>query len=268
MASKQQEDDEAILAQVEALKKEVTNSGPAVGDLEPIESLLEEFANSEVFATKIKNLMHKFKHLRRVRRDGNCFYRALLFARLEDLVNRAHAADPAEATHAKLEFEKLQSLVKQSLKGLTDLGYPDVCEDFQESMLELLQSLDPQEATTSKEEKLALLLETCREFGSSSSLIMYLRLLTSLSLQTNQDLFAPFVQQPIKSFCSSEVELMEQEADHPQVSALSLILQFGLELRYLDLSPGDSCNSLLFQDELPVRVTMLYRPGHYDLLYP
>jgi hypothetical protein len=77
-----------------------------------------------------------------VRRDGNCFYRALLFGRLEDLITRLHSKEAEVATLAQLEYDAFLKTVKDSLKGLSDLGYPDVCEDFQESMVELLQTLE------------------------------------------------------------------------------------------------------------------------------
>jgi hypothetical protein len=54
--------DDAIMAQVEAIKKE-TATAPAVGDLEPIQTLLDEFSNSDVFSKKIRVSNNLFSFL-------------------------------------------------------------------------------------------------------------------------------------------------------------------------------------------------------------
>lgn len=79
------------------------NSQPLVSDKEPIEVVIAEYsgvATDDEFKVKAKvcnclyllirlacfatqSLAARFKQLRRVRGDGNCFYRAMLFALCE-----------------------------------------------------------------------------------------------------------------------------------------------------------------------------------------
>ena len=68
---------------------------------------------------------------------------------------------------------------------------------------------------------------------------------------------------------------MGEESDHPAIVALSDALGLPLRVLYLDASTlggeGAEPNALEFVPESVAgaepRVTLLYRPGHYDILY-
>lgn len=89
---------------------------------------------------------------------------------------------------------------------------------------------------------------------------------------------------------------MGKECDQPQIAALTEALGIGVEIEYLDGSakelqtyicspsasnitttsgsspsssprPGDTNPSAISTEE-PVMLHLLYRPGHYDILYP
>lgn len=73
-------------------------------------------------------------------------------------------------------------------------------------------------------------------------------------------------------FCRGEVEPCGKEADHAQISALSEALQVPLRIAYLDRSEvgeGEGINWVQFgpsSDEEDRPLTLLYRPGHYDVV--
>ena len=63
---------------------------------------------------------------------------------------------------------------------------------------------------------------------------------------------------------------MAKESDHIHIIALSNSLNVTIQVEYMDRSGDENkVNSHLFPDDgsKPV-VHLLYRPGHYDLLYP
>jgi ubiquitin thioesterase protein OTUB1 len=84
------------------------------------------------------------------------------------------------------------------------------------------------------------------------------------------------------------VELMGEESDHVHIIALSDALGVPIRVMYLDRSSCDSGNlSVNHHDFIPAPnslegdaaapsttaaekpyITLLYRPGHYDILYP
>lgn len=115
--------DEQILQQQDAIRNEVNSTSPYVAAKVPLEDLLQEFRNHAIYTEKTKvchsvplsrsllegknpfsrsypfsqSLMDDFHWIRRIRRDGNCFFRAFGFALLEYL----HAAPDAVARKGK-----------------------------------------------------------------------------------------------------------------------------------------------------------------------
>ena len=86
-------------------------------------------------------------------------------------------------------------------------------------------------------------------------------------------------------FCKSAVEPMGEESDHVHITALSDALGVPIRVVYLDRSSCDNGGvSVNHHDFIPTTgnlpnsttgstqsirpyITLLYRPGHYDILY-
>jgi len=124
--------------------------------------------------------------------------------------------------------------------------------------------------------------------------VMLLRLLASAELRSRADHFAPFVLgdddddriTDVSSFCARRVEPMGCESDHVHIVALTDALGVAVRVEYLDRSEeeeggggsgggggggGGNPNHHDFVPEgaqAPPRVVLLYRPGHFDILYP
>ena len=60
------------------LKKAIEESTPFISELTVVEILREEYRDHK-FENCFDELKAKYSHVRRLRRDGNCFYRAFLF---------------------------------------------------------------------------------------------------------------------------------------------------------------------------------------------
>lgn len=65
-----------------------------------------------------------------------------------------------------------------------------------------------------------------------------------------------------------EVEPMYKESDHIHIIALSSALDVGIRVRYMDRGQSTEAIAHDFPEGSHVRVHLLYRPGHYDILYP
>merc|ERR1740124_961043 len=99
-------------------------------------------------------------------------------------------------------------------------------------------------------------------------LITWLRYSTSLHLQLNQDNFLPYVMEHggVKHFCTTQVEPVKKEADQVQCIALSQFFKIPIRIYYLDQSSGGiNCHDFPHGSEPTVH--LLYRPGHYDIIY-
>lgn len=235
--------------------------------MEPLTALVAEYGDAPAFAGKVAALSPRYSAFRRTRGDGNCFYRALWFGLAEALVARGEApARNAVVTRLR------QSRSKLIAAGIQDL----VFEDALDLLADMLNAI----AVTGDPLTLAALEGNARDDVPSNMIVMFLRLLTSAEMKTRADFFAPFVlddEPTVAAFCARRVEPMGEEADHAHAVALADALGVAARVVYLDLSPGETANVIDFDPAggvvgaatgaAPPRVTLLYRPGHYDIVY-
>lgn len=60
---------------------------------------------------------------------------------------------------------------------------------------------------------------------------------------------------------------MGRESDHIHVIALTQFLGVGIKVEYMDRGEGGKVTSHVFPEDAEPMVHLLYRPGHYDVLY-
>ncbi|KAK0201010.1 peptidase C65 Otubain-domain-containing protein, partial [Desarmillaria ectypa] len=243
---------------------------PLIDEIAPISVLRAEYEiGSPAFVRQIDWLAARgYHYIRRTRGDGDCFYRSVAFAYVERMM---HALNPAQAV------EKGVAALKSTLPMLENVGFQKlVFEDFYDVLESLLLSIvTPQ--TTGKTLNAVGLLEAFQSPEVSNSIVVYLRLLTSAQIRIDPDAFAPFLFHPelgepmeVREFCEHFVEAVNKEADHVQMTALSRALQLNVNVAYLD---GRNSNGLVdfvefrsAPDANETPLTLLYRPGHYDIL--
>ncbi|EMS61506.1 Ubiquitin thioesterase otubain-like protein [Triticum urartu] len=254
---------------------------PYIGNKEPLSALAAEFqSGSPILQEKIKLLGEQYDALRRTRGDGNCFYRSFMFSYLEHILE----------TQDRAEVERILKNIEQCKKTLSGLGYIEFTfEDFFSMFIEELQNvLQGHETSIGPEE----LLERTRDQTTSDYVVMFFRFVTSGEIQRRAEFFEPFISgltnSTVVQFCKSSVEPMGEESDHVHIIALSDALGVPIRVMYLDRSSCDTGNlSVNHHDFIPAAnssegdaamglnpaeekpyITLLYRPGHYDILYP
>ena len=72
-------DAELILDYENKIRKEIEQSTPLISEDFNINVLIEDYHLNQEYLASIKNISKKYKYIRKVRRDGNCFYRAFIF---------------------------------------------------------------------------------------------------------------------------------------------------------------------------------------------
>lgn len=245
-------DDTDIMAQEREMLDEA-KSHKLVGPRISLDTLKEQYAANPEFLPKVESLSKRFEQLRRTRPDGNCFYRAYLFGICEQLAANRES-------HANFML-----LAKQSLQYCLEAGYEKVAiEDFYEEFLECLGRVSADGATASSVEAA---FEECDDY-----LICWARILTSTYLKRHADEYSAFLtsHSSIADFCAKEVDPMKTEADHLQIIALSSYFAVPVCVAYLDRSEGDTAVEHRFQTDQAAgqpTVYLLYRPGHYDIIY-
>ena len=76
--------------------------------------------------------------------------------------------------------------------------------------------------------------------------------------------------QSIDHFCNSEIEPIDKEADQIQIIALINSLELTIKIVYLDANVQKKEPQILQIPEdskQEIFIELLYRPGHYDILY-
>lgn len=243
--------DEAILAQQEKIEKEMKESTPLVSEMLPLSVLTDEFKSDPVYCQKVEDLSTKHRSIRKTRGDGNCFFRAFGFAYFETLLTD------------KVELHRFMGIAQKSKDELISLGFPAfTLEDFHDTFMEAVQSIQDKPSLETVE-------ETFRDQGISDYLVVYFRLLTSGELQKQAEFYQNFIEggRTVKEFCSQEVEPMSKESDHIHIIALTNALGAGIRVAYLDRGEGGKINCHDFPEGCAPQITLLYRPGHYDILY-
>ncbi|KAF4568356.1 hypothetical protein EYR40_010241 [Pleurotus pulmonarius] len=237
-----------------------------IEDIAPMSVLRAEYENgSQSFVKQIDSLVAKgFNSIRRARGDGDCFYRSVAFAYVDSILK---AADVAIAAASAI------SLLESTFPMLEQAGFQKlVFEDFYDVLASLLQNIA--QGTNDGKSLESKILLAFQSPEISNSIVVYLRLLTSARIRTDPDEYAPFLFHPEigiqlepREFCEAFVEAVGKEADHVQMTALARTLRLNLDVAYLDGRSSDGhVDFVEFRNSDSTPLTLLYRPGHYDIL--
>ncbi|KAF2763961.1 cysteine proteinase [Teratosphaeria nubilosa] len=246
-------------------KYEPEVTGPLVGQRETSTNITVEYAAADpVYQAKTANLPQKYSHYRTVRGDGRCGWRAIGFGYLETLI---HFGDSGKFLEEEVRLKSLTNV-------LIAAGYSqDLFEDFADETYELLRKVGAALQTGSAE---TVLHEAFNDETVQNYIITHLRLLTAAWMKTRPGDYAPWlIGQTVEQFCENHVMPIAAEIDNVSLIALKDVLLspagFALEVLYLDRTDGSEVNMHRFDPVgLPVTIgtiCLLYRPGHYDILY-
>jgi len=246
--------DELIIKQQEAIQKDIAENSCLVSEKLPLQQLEQEFEADPVFKSKITKLGEKYSQFRRIRPDGNCFFRAVGFRLFEKLREDA------------TELTRIQENVKPSKDQMVKLGMPEfTVEDFYDNFMSSLDELNGENKMNEQE-----LDKMFNDEGVSNYLVVFLRLLTSKQLQLEGEFYQNFMEggRTVAEFCNTDVEPMYRESDHIHIIGLTAAAGINVRVVYLDRGSGDEAVHHDFPEDSQPQIHVLYRPGHYDVLYP
>lgn len=263
-----------------APKESVAAVVQSLGKLESLNSLVDEFKYNKSFCQKVDEL-HKKGYIgwRRVRGDGNCFYRACGFGLLEQIITAPIKQQMAwaEVLRRCLESLRFEDREEQAehlrlLDHVTQLSKGEGWQVCQDSRAEEMTQQ-------------GLLYVSFRDNSPASldlALVRALRHLTARHMIANADdpeachgisfrmlCDAQGLGTP-ERFCEQTVLPMGVEAETLVMSAIAPALCMSLRIALLDRGEA---SGLCFEDykagagvDQPM-VHVQLRPGHYDLLY-
>ena len=253
--------------QNEEIQKNIEKE-PLISSAFHLNILYDEYLQSENFLVKVKHLQSTFGKslIRKARKDGSCFYRSFLFRFCEVLCMGSEFFDKFKV------FEKVKSFTDMMLKA----GFEKmVFEDFENFFLEFLGEIKNGRINTSNVH------DALSDKGTFDFYVMYLRFLISAYIRTSGPLFEMYFESDydLKQFCSREVEPIDAEADQMQIIALFNLFEVPIRIFYLDNNTMELPTVFSLPDlekntteevkksESTYLIQLLYRPGHYDILY-
>ncbi|KAK1650045.1 hypothetical protein QYE76_067850 [Lolium multiflorum] len=230
-----------------------------LGDKEPVLTLLEEFEDDTIIG-KIMLLDEKYGSRRRIARDGSCFYRSFIFKYLENVVEiKDEDERRTEAARFRRRVENCMPACHDDQLLHSFSGYESVVNLVEQGLAEgELYQMDMNEDVTSR-------------------IIPLLRALTEIEICTRPEFYHGFLipgetYASVFEFCLCEVR--QGEANNMQVHALAHALGIPVILENLDVNTPGQLNTLHIgrpvesEAEAPLALTLLYRSGHYDIIYP
>ena len=162
-----QNQDELIIKQQEEIQKDIAAKSCLVSESLPWTNLEQEFENDPVFKSKVVKLSEKYAKFRRIRPDGNCFFRAVGYRLCEKLLSN------------ETELKRIKDNISPSKDEMVKLGMPEfTVEDFYDNFMDTLNQLGGDEKITDKE-----LASMFNDEGVSNYLVVFLRYILNIMLQ-------------------------------------------------------------------------------------
>ncbi|KAJ9490428.1 hypothetical protein VN97_g2838 [Penicillium thymicola] len=238
--------------------------GPLVSTKQSSHSIALDYSNADpTLATKTNALAITHPECRIMKGDGNCGWRAVAFGYFETLFALR------DTLRIEAEIRRMKSLTTLLERvGLSDSIY-EIFVDATEDVLNRTQA-----AIQNGAQDESFLVEAFNEGYCSDAIITHFRILTSAWMKLNSNRYQAFLPMPLNQYCSSRIDPVKTEIDEVGLQALiDSVIEgsgFGVEILYLDRSEGDVVTPHQLSSNSPngATIRLLYRPGHYDLLYP
>ena len=254
---KQKTNDELILDYENNIRKEIEETTPLISENFNIAKLIEEYKSNEEYSKSVENISKKYKSIRKIRRDGNCFYRGFIFRLFEHICIKNN----------KELFEKIKQKIIDS-KELTGRNGYDwiVVEDFYDLFLK--EFTDCFNSLTYQKTVRDYLDNLFKDKEKGNYLVYFIRFCIAAYLKENKEKYQMYIEGDFENWIRTEVEAIDHEADEVQIMACVNYFDIGVKIEYLNKNkrevvklPDDKPDNEFF-------IFLLFTPGHYDILYP
>ncbi|KAE8410900.1 peptidase C65 Otubain-domain-containing protein [Aspergillus pseudocaelatus] len=237
--------------------------GPLVSTKQPSSAIAMDYASADpTFVAKTSALAVTHPFTRIMKGDGNCGWRAIAFGYFENLFNLRDTL----RVHRELVRIKSMNVLLNSV-GQQEHLY----EIFVDATEEIFNQIS--EAIQNGVRDDSFLVDAFNNEYDSSAIITHFRILTSAWMKLNPHRYQAFLSLPLDQYCAIRIETVKTEIDEVGLQALvDGVIEptgFAVEILYLDRSEGDAVTPHMLTPARPsvVTIRLLYRPGHYDLLY-
>ena len=240
-----------------ALRQEIELTTPLVSEKLNIQILLDDYKSNEEYSNSVKIITEKYNYIRKVRRDGNCFYRSFIYRIFEHICMKN---DKSLYDHMLKKIEESKEITKKNgydwivVEDFYNVFYGEFCNCFNcvancgVSVRDYLDNL-------------------FLDKDKSNYLIYFVRFCIAAHLKENYMLYEVYVEGPFENWIHSEVEAIDHEADQIQIMACVNYFDIGVVIEYLNPYKNEVVKFPEDKKDEDIFITVLFTPGHYEILY-
>ena len=240
-----------------ALKAEIEQTTPLISELLDIKILLKDYEENLEYANSVKIITEKYKYIRKVRRDGNCFYRAYIYRLFEYICIKNNHRLYNEMLK---KIEGIKDLTKKNgydwilVEDFYNVFYGEFCSCFNSFQNNGVSVRDYMDNLFSDKDK-------------GNYLIYFIRFCIASYLKENRMLYEVYIEGDFDTWIRKEVEAIDNEADQIQIMACVNYFDIGVKIEYLNKLKNEVVKFPEDKSDQDIFIEVLFTPGHYDILY-
>ena len=240
-----------------ALKAEIEQTTPLISELLDIKILLKDYEENLEYANSVKIITEKYKYIRKVRRDGNCFYRAYIYRLFEYICmknNNSLYNDMLKKIEGIKELTAKNGYEWLLVEDFYNVFYGEFCSCFNSVNNNGVSVRDYMDNLFSDKVK-------------GNYLIYFIRFCIAAYLKENRMLYEVYIEGDFETWIRKEVEAIDNEADQIQIMACVNYFDVGVKIEYLNKLKNEVVKFPEDKKDEDIFIEVLFTPGHYDILY-
>ena len=235
-----------------AIKAEIEQTTPLISDQLEIQILLDDYKDNLEYANSVKIITEKYKYIRKVRRDGNCFYRAFIYRLFEYICMK--------------NDNKLFNDILKKIEGIKDLtaknGYDwMIVEDFYTvfygEFCSCFNSVNNNGVSVRD-----YMDNLFKDKEKGNYLIYFMRFCIAAYLKDNRQLYEMYIEGDFDTWIRKEVEAIDNEADQIQIMACVNYFEIGVKIEYLNKYKNEVVKFPEDKKDEDFFIEVLFTPGH------
>ena len=240
-----------------AIKAEIEQTTPLISDQLEIQILLDDYKDNLEYANSVKIITEKYKYIRKVRRDGNCFYRAFIYRLFEYICMKN---DNTLFNDILKKIEGIKDLTAKNgydwmiVEDFYTVFYGEFCSCFNSVNNNGVSVRDYMDNLFKDKEK-------------GNYLIYFMRFCIAAYLKDNRQLYEMYIEGDFDTWIRKEVEAIDNEADQIQIMACVNYFEIGVKIEYLNKHKNEVVKFPEDKKDKDIFIEVLFTPGHYDILY-
>ena len=240
-----------------AIRNEIAQTTPLISEQLDIKILLKDYEDNLEYLNSVQIVTKKYNYIRKVRRDGNCFYRAFIYRIFEYICMKN---DTQLYNNLLKKIEEVKELTAKNgydwflVEDFYNVFYGEFCSCFNSLNNEGTSVRDYMDKLFQDKDK-------------GNYLIYFIRFCIAAYLRENRMLYEVYIEGSFDNWIAKEVEAIDNEADQIQIMACVNYFDIGVKIEYLNKHKNEVVKFPEDKKDEDIFIEVLFTPGHYDILY-